>query len=127
MSGFEINKILASIVLALIMIFGISYVGNLIVNVDHKENQVSAYKINIPESDMNTQMVVNEETEIIEPIGYLFDQSNLKGISEVYKEIFGNNKNAAPEKYHNYANNYALRKFCIIITETPRFHKNTFT
>ena len=71
MYGFEINKILASIILALLMIFGISYLGNLIVNVDHKKNQVTAYKIDIPESDINTQSIVSGGTVIIDPISAL--------------------------------------------------------
>ena len=71
MSGFEINKILASIILALLIIVGISFLGNLIVNVDHKKNQVTAYKIDIPESDVSTQKAEGVETESIEPISIL--------------------------------------------------------
>ena len=85
MSLFEINKILASIILALIMIFGISYLGNLIVNVDHKKNQVTAYKIDIPESDINLQSISNEEAEIIQPISGLLKNASLEKGEKLYK------------------------------------------
>ena len=86
MSVFEINKILASIILALLMIFGISYLGNLIVNVDHKKNQVTAYKIDIPESDMNVQSILNEEAEIIQPISGLLKNASLERGEKLYKK-----------------------------------------
>ena len=86
MSGFEINKILASIVLALLIIFGIRFVGNLIVNLDHKKNQVTAYKIDIPESDMNTQSVVSKEVDTIEPISSLLMNASLEKGEKLYKK-----------------------------------------
>ena len=86
MSGFEINKILASIIIALLIFFGINYVGNLIVNVDNKENQVTAYKIDIPESDINTQSVVSGGTVIIEPISALLINASLEKGEKLYKK-----------------------------------------
>ena len=86
MYGFEINKILASIILAILVIVGISYLGNLIVNVDHKENQVTAYKIDIPESDITTQSAVSEEGEIIEPISTLLINASLEQGEKLYKK-----------------------------------------
>ena len=86
MSGFEINKILASIILAVLIIGGISFVGNLIVNVDHKKNQVTAYKIDIPESDINTRSAVNEKNEIIESISALLMNGSLEKGEKLYKK-----------------------------------------
>ena len=86
MSGFEINKILASIILAFLVIFGIKYVGNLLVSVDHKENQVTAYKIDIPESDTSTKSIVNEESEFIEPISALLMSASLEKGEKLYKK-----------------------------------------
>ena len=86
MYGFEINKILASIIVALLIFFGINYVGNLIVNVDNKENQVTAYKIDIPESDINTQSVVSGGTVIIEPISALLINASLEKGEKLYKK-----------------------------------------
>ena len=86
MYGFEINKILASIILAILIIVGISYLGNLIVNIDQKENQVTAYKIDIPESDITTQSAVSEEGEIIEPISTLLINASLEQGEKLYKK-----------------------------------------
>jgi cytochrome c len=86
MSGFEINKILASIILAVLIIGGISFVGNLIVNIDHKKNQVTAYKIDIPESDITAQSAVSEEGEIIEPISTLLINASLEQGEKLYKK-----------------------------------------
>ena len=86
MYGFEINKILASIILAILVIVGISYLGNLIVNVDHKENQVTAYKIDIPEFDTSTKSVANKESEFIEPISALLMNASLEKGEKLYKK-----------------------------------------
>ena len=100
MSVFEINKILASIILALLMIFGISYLGNLIVNVDHKKNQVTAYKIDIPESDVSTQKAEGAETESIEPISILLMNASLEKGEKLYKKC---------GSCHNYQKNSASK------------------
>ena len=86
MSGFEINKILASIILALLIIVGISYVGNLIVNVDHNKNQATAYKIDIPEPDMNIQRAASEENKMIEPIAALLMNASFEEGEKIYKK-----------------------------------------
>ena len=86
MYGFEINKILAAIILAVLIICGISFVGNLFVNIDHKKNQVTAYKIDIPESDITTQSAVSEEGEIIEPISTLLINASLEQGEKLYKK-----------------------------------------
>ena len=85
MSGFEINKILASIILAVLIIGGISFVGNLIVNIDHKKNQVTAYKIDIPESDMSTQSIASVDKSI-EPISTLLINASLEQGEKLYKK-----------------------------------------
>ena len=86
MYGFEINKILAAIILAVLIIGGISFVGNLFVNIDDKKNQVTAYKIDIPESDITTQSAVSEEGEIIEPISTLLINASLEQGEKLYKK-----------------------------------------
>ena len=86
MYGFEINKILASIILAILIIVGISYLGNLIVNIDQKENQVTAYKIDIPESDISTPSAANVESIIIEPISALLMNASLEKGEKLYKK-----------------------------------------
>ena len=100
MYGFEINKILASIILAVLIIGGISFVGNLFVNIDHKKNQVTAYKIDIPESDITTQSAVSEEGEIIEPISTLLINASFEQGEKLYKKCGSchNYKKNSPSK-----------------------------
>ncbi len=100
MSGFEINKIIASIILALIVIGIISYVGNFVVNVDYKENQETAYKIDIPESDTGTPTRLNEGTEIIEPISSLLINASFEKGEKIYKKC---------ASCHNYQKNSSAK------------------
>ena len=50
MSSLEVNKILAAIIMAFLIVVIISFVGDLIVNIDSEKKEV-AYKIDIPEAD----------------------------------------------------------------------------
>ena len=61
MSGLEVNKILASIIIAILVVTIIGFVGNLIVPNDQEDNAEIAYKIDIPESD--TSNLTNETTK----------------------------------------------------------------
>ena len=67
MSALEINKILASIIVAFLLLGFIGHIGNLIVKVEPLENQETAYKIEIPETsvDSTTQKVSNDNIEAI--------------------------------------------------------------
>ena len=56
MDSFEINKIIASILLVALLIIGISKVSNILFKVDKLEN--SAYKVELPENNLGQ---VNEE------------------------------------------------------------------
>ncbi len=70
MSGFEINKILASILVAIIIFVIIGLLGNFIVKIDYDESQETAYKIDIPEPSISTtQKTTNDEMiEAISPL-----------------------------------------------------------
>ena len=52
MSGLEVNKILASIIFAVLIVTLIGHFGDLIINIDHHDEKETAYKIDVPE--MNT-------------------------------------------------------------------------
>ena len=62
MSGFEINKILASILVAIIIFVIIGFVGNFIVKINYNESLVKAYKIDLPETsaDSTIQKATND-------------------------------------------------------------------
>ncbi len=59
MDSFEINKIIASILLVALLIIGISKLSNIIFKVDKLDS--SAYKVELPNNDTNP---VNEENAI---------------------------------------------------------------
>ena len=56
MSGFEINKILASILVAIIIFVIIGFVGNFIAKINYNESLVKAYKIDLPETSTDSTM-----------------------------------------------------------------------
>ena len=83
MSGLEVNKILAAIIMAVLIVVIIGHIGNLIIDVDHKkhgshdEKNETAYKIDVPESGDNNQVVIKKE-EVIEPISSLLASASLE-------------------------------------------------
>ena len=48
MSGLEVNKILASIILAVLIVTLIGHFGDLVIDIDHDEKKETAYKIDVP-------------------------------------------------------------------------------
>ena len=67
MSGIEFNKILAAIIITIIIFVIIGFIGNFLVKVDSNESQKTAYKIEIPETsvDSASQTVSNDNIEAI--------------------------------------------------------------
>ncbi|MBD1148182.1 hypothetical protein IDH28_05080, partial [Pelagibacterales bacterium SAG-MED31] len=70
MSGLEVNKILASIILAILVVTVIGHLGDIIIDTEHHEMKETAYKINVPESGEVVPGAAPKE-EIIEPISLL--------------------------------------------------------
>tara|TARA_B100000674_G_scaffold476268_1_gene470235 strand:- start:287 stop:832 length:546 start_codon:yes stop_codon:yes gene_type:complete len=62
MDSFEINKIIASILLVALLIIGISKISNIIFKVDKLDS--SAYKVEIPDSE--TKQIGGDKTEKVE-------------------------------------------------------------
>ena len=92
MYGFEVNKILASIIIAIILLIIIGFIGNFIVKLDQEENQATAYIIDISNisNDSTMQKSANNEVESISLL--LVDASPEKG-----EKIFNKCKSC-----HNY-------------------------
>ena len=86
MSGFEINKILASIIVAIIIFVIIGLVGNFVVKIKYDESQETAYKIDIPETsaDLTTQITTNDEE--IEAISSLLTSASLEKGEKIFKK-----------------------------------------
>ena len=85
MSGLEVNKILASIILALIAVKFIGHLGDFIVNIEDNETQQTAYKIDI----QKTVTAVSETTtdkKINEPISLLLANASLDKGQKIFKK-----------------------------------------
>ena len=85
MSGFDFNKILAAIIITIIIFVIIGFVGNFLVKVDYNKNQETAYKIEIPETsvDSTTQTVLKDE---IESISSLLVNASLDKGEKIFKK-----------------------------------------
>ena len=77
MSGLEVNKILASIILSLIVVKIIGHIGNFIIDVNDTEMLQTAYKIEVPETFNNVSGSDSEE-EVIEPISLFLANASLE-------------------------------------------------
>ena len=85
MSGLEVNKILASIILAILVVTVIGHLGDIIVDVDHKEMKETAYKIDVPESGEAKPGAAPKE-EIIEPISLFLASASLEKGEKLFKK-----------------------------------------
>ena len=76
MDSFELNKIIASILLVALLIIGISKISNVIFKVEKLES--SAYKVEIPEGDIK-QVGVDKNKQVEEKI----DISALMALADI--------------------------------------------
>ena len=85
MSGLEVNKILASIILALVVVKVIGHIGDFIVGVDNTEIQQTAYKIEVPET-VNDVSGSDSKEEVIEPISLLLASASVDKGQKIFKK-----------------------------------------
>ena len=91
MSGLEVNKILAAIIMALLIVTLIRHAGDLIVNIDHdkhhghNEKNETAYKIEVPELEEGLSKALKKE-EIIEPVSSLLMNASLENGQKLFKK-----------------------------------------
>ena len=78
MSGFEINKILASILVAIIIFVIIGFVGNFIVKINYNESLVKAYKIDLPEASADSTVQKATNDEMVESVSSLLASASLE-------------------------------------------------
>ena len=86
MSGFEINKILASIIVAIIIFVIIGLVGNLVVKINYDEPQITAYKIDIPETSDDSFTQTSANDEMVESISLLLAGASLEQGEKIFKK-----------------------------------------
>ena len=85
MSGLEVNKILASIILAVLIVTLIGHFGDLVIDIDHDEKKETAYKIDVPE-DSTGVGVVEKKEEVIEPISMLLASASVDNGEKLFKK-----------------------------------------
>ncbi len=86
MSGFEINKILASIIVAIIIFVIIGLVGNLVVKINYDEPQITAYKIDIPETSADSSTQTSANNGMVESISLLLAGASLEQGEKIFKK-----------------------------------------
>lgn len=91
MSGLEVNKILAAIIMAVLIVTLLGHVGDLIVNIDHKKQhghdkkQETAYKIDVPEVGSDLSATI-KKIEFIEPISSLLINASIEDGQKLFKK-----------------------------------------
>ena len=86
MSGFEINKIIASILVAIIIFVIIGFVGNFIVKINYNESLVKAYKIDLPEASADSTMRKATNDEMVESVSSLLASASLEKGEKIFKK-----------------------------------------
>lgn len=85
MSGLEVNKILASFIVGVIIIWIISFLGDLIIGDTNDEFAENAYKIDIIESDSSN--VANESNEMdLESVSLLLASASSENGEKIFKK-----------------------------------------
>ena len=85
MSGLEVNKILASIIFAVLIVTLIGHFGDLIIDTEHNDQKETAYKIDVDEDTPSDSTLVKKE-EIIEPITALLASASLENGEKLFKK-----------------------------------------
>ena len=85
MSGLEVNKILASIIFAVLVVTLIGHFGDLLIDTEHHDQKETAYKIDVEESATAGGTVTKKE-EIIEPISALLASASMDNGEKLFKK-----------------------------------------
>ena len=85
MSGLEVNKILASIILAILVVTVIGHLGDIIIDTEHHEMEETAYKIEVQET-VNDVSESDSKEEIIEPISLILANASLDKGQKIFKK-----------------------------------------
>jgi len=86
MSGLEVNKILASIILALILVVLISILGDLIINEKNNDQVKNAYHIEVVKTESNNDQTNKQNERISEPISMLLANASIEKGEKIFKK-----------------------------------------
>jgi len=85
MSGLEVNKILASIIVAFLVVIIISHLGDFIVDIDNNTLKETAYKIEVEETAIASKES-DTKTESIESISMLLANASIDKGEKIFKK-----------------------------------------
>jgi cytochrome c len=86
MSGLEVNKIIASIIVAILIIVIIGYAANIVMDNNSEEKSGVAYKIELPESNLSETATTPKIESAIEPIAALLMNASIEKGEKIYKK-----------------------------------------
>ena len=86
MSGLEVNKIIASIIVAILVVVIISYAADIIMNIDPDEKKEVAYKIDLPEPNSSETTATLQIETAIDPISALLMNASIEKGEKIYKK-----------------------------------------
>ena len=86
MSGLEVNKIIASIVVAILFFVIIGYVADFVMNIHPDAKKEVAYKIELPESNLSESIATAQIDTRIEPISALLMNASIEKGEKIYKK-----------------------------------------
>ena len=86
MSGLEVNKIIASIIVAILIIVIIGYGANIFMGIGSEEKSGVAYKIELPESNSIETTTTLQTKTAIEPISALLMNASIEKGEKIYKK-----------------------------------------
>tara|TARA_B100001996_G_C18492198_1_gene528071 strand:- start:228 stop:773 length:546 start_codon:yes stop_codon:yes gene_type:complete len=85
MSGLEVNKILASIIFAVLIVTLIGHFGDLLIDIEHHDQKETAYKIDVEEESSLDGVAIKKE-EVIEPISALLASASIENGEKLFKK-----------------------------------------
>ena len=86
MSGLEVNKIIASIIVVIIVVLIIGYAADIVMNIDPDEKKGVAYKIDLPEPNASESTSTAQIETVIEPISALLMNASVAKGEKIYKK-----------------------------------------
>jgi len=86
MSGLEVNKIIASIIVAILVVVIIGYAADIVMNINPDEKKEVAYKIDLPEPNSSEATVTAQIETGIDPISALLMNASIEKGEKIYKK-----------------------------------------
>ena len=86
MSGLEVNKIIASVIVAILVVVIIGYAADIVMKLGADEKKEVAYKIELPESNSSESATTSQIDTAIEPISALLMNASIEKGEKIYKK-----------------------------------------